>query len=145
MCDAHQKSPLALGKGSFNPSMPLRKAQPKGRLILSTGIHQMLPCPLHPSLRLCPTVASQESPLTCNDRILRVHAGTYSRGVTPCFTEVIIVNYSVWEDWGINCSCPDWIQIFMGQRYQSSPMGGDVVSLSPGRVSEFKCGLCRLM
>lgn len=52
MCDAHRKSPLALGKRSFNPSMPLWKAQPKGRLILSTGKHQMVPCSLHRSLRL---------------------------------------------------------------------------------------------
>lgn len=52
MCDAHQKSPLALGKRSFNPSMPLWKAQPKVRLILSTGKHQMVPCSLHHSLRL---------------------------------------------------------------------------------------------
>lgn len=32
------KSPLALGERSFNPSMPQWKTQPKGRLILSTGI-----------------------------------------------------------------------------------------------------------
>lgn len=53
MCGAHQKSPLALGKRSFNPSMPLWKAQPKVRLILSTGKHQMVPCSLHHSLGLC--------------------------------------------------------------------------------------------
>lgn len=52
MCDAHQKSPLAPGKCFLNPSMPPWKAQPKVRLILSTGKHQMLPCSLCHSLCL---------------------------------------------------------------------------------------------
>lgn len=53
MCDAHQKSPLALGERTFNPSMPLWKAQLKRRL-LSTGKHQMVP--LFSPPQPCPSV-----------------------------------------------------------------------------------------
>lgn len=97
MCDAHQKSPLALGKRSFNPSMPLWKAQPKGRLILSTGKHQTVPCSLHHSLRfLYPAVASEGSPLTWNDMTVHMHGCRRGcRRCSPQFLQLISVDSSL--------------------------------------------------
>lgn len=119
MCGAHQKSPLALGKRSFNPSMPLWKAQPKVRLILSTGKHQMVPLfsPSQPP-SLCSAVASEESPLTCNDMTIHMHGGrreTCSWWCTPCSpqcSQLITVDFSVIIILGgLDCSVVELIQL----------------------------------
>ena len=105
MCDAHQKSPLALGKRSFNPSVPQWKAQPKGRLILSTGKHQMVPCSLHHSLRLsAAAVASEGSPLTCNDMTIHMRGsrrGTYRWGMHTLLVKSCWISdeNDFWVDW----------------------------------------------
>lgn len=110
MCDAHQKSPLALGKCFFNPSMPLWKAQPKVRLILSTGKHQMLPCSLHHSLRLSTPLQHQRK---TPKHVMTVHmcGGVWS---SPLTTTLLVNNNwwfssdkCFWRIGGTDCSLMD--------------------------------------
>lgn len=92
----------AAGKRSLNPSMPLCRAQPKVRLIPSTGKHQMLPCSLASPLRCL--VASEGSPLTRAD----VTAHTRGKNVQPLPAVsplnkdrwcLLFSHGYFWEDW----------------------------------------------
>lgn len=70
MCDAHQKSPLALGKRSFNPSMPLLESATQSKAYSfnwQTSNDSLFSPSQPPSLQSA--VASEEGPLTCNDMI----------------------------------------------------------------------------
>lgn len=127
MCDAHQKSPLAPGECSFNPSMPLWKAQPRVRLILSTGKHQMVPCSLHHSLCLFIPLQHQRKaqkhvmtwPYTCIQPCT-VFWVNNSESCWFIFFSVVIIFSGLKElivlSWGYNSSgastqkCPWWME-----------------------------------
>lgn len=82
MCDAHQKSPLALGKRSFNPSMPLLESATQSKAYSfnwQTSNGSLFSPSQPPSLQSA--VASEEGPLTCNDMIVHMR-GTRRGGQT---------------------------------------------------------------